>query len=118
VLSAISLGGQVDGKRLLSPETIDKIFQEQVYGVDVVLQQPVRLGTGFGLPGKDTFIDWLPGGRICLWGGWGGSIGLMDCDRHLTISYVMNKMENVGIGSDRTKAYVKAIYAALGVPSM
>jgi hypothetical protein len=37
----------------------------------------------------------------------------MDVDRRMTISYAMNKMSNVGIGSERTKAYVKAIYAAI-----
>ncbi len=116
VLSMITLGGQVDGKYLLSPQTIDEIFQEQINGVDLVVQVPVRFGMGFGLPGKNTILDWLPHGRICTWGGWGGSIAIMDCDRRLTISYAMNKMDNVGLGSERAKAYVNAVYTALGVP--
>jgi hypothetical protein len=54
-------------------------------------------------------------GRVCYWGGWGGSIVIMDLDRKVTIAYAMNKMENIGLGNTRTKMYVKAIYQALSV---
>jgi hypothetical protein len=36
----------------------------------------------------------------------------MDLDRRMTISYMMNKMGPGVIGSDRSEAYVRAIYAA------
>src|SRR6516225_7114801 len=36
VMSAVARGGQVDGVRLLSPETIDVIFREQLNGIDLV----------------------------------------------------------------------------------
>ncbi|KAJ9664368.1 hypothetical protein H2198_000297 [Neophaeococcomyces mojaviensis] len=117
MLSAISLGGSVGGKQVLSPRTIDMIFQEQSMGPDLATNEVIRRGIGYGLTGKDTFVDWLPTGRICFWGGYGGSIIIMDLDRRLTISYVMNRLDNVGIGSRRTKIYVKAIYEALGVSS-
>lgn len=117
MLSLVSLGGTVDGITLLSPETIDRIFVEQAYGVDVVLGLRLRIGTGFGLPAKDTYFDWVPTeGRVCGWGGLGGSMGVIDVDRRLTIGYVMNKMHNVGMGSPCTKAYVAEIYRVLGVP--
>jgi hypothetical protein len=35
-------GGEVDGVRLLSQETIDLIFHEQLNGVDLVLGVPLR----------------------------------------------------------------------------
>lgn len=116
VLSTITLGGEVDGVKLLSPQTIDLIFKEQFYGMDHVIGGPVRWGIGYGLAGDgDTFVaDWIPNGRVCFWGGWGGSIGIMDLDRKVTIAYAMNQMEQVGMGSSCTKAYVKAIYKALG----
>jgi len=41
-------------------------------------------------------------------------MAIMDLDRRLTISYAMNKMDNVGLGNDRTKAYAKAVYKAMG----
>lgn len=115
LLSIISRGGTVDGNKFLSPETIELIFKEQQKGTDLVLGEVLRLGIGFGLTGHDTALSWIPEGKICTWGGWGGSIVIMDLERKLTVSYVMNKMENAGLGNDRTKAYVKAIYKAFGV---
>ncbi|WP_425145161.1 hypothetical protein [Deinococcus sp.] len=41
---------------------------------------------------------------------------VMDLERHLTISYVMNRMAPVIIGSDGSEAYIRAIYQAVGVP--
>ena len=116
ILSAISLGGTVDGVQLLSPGTIDKIFVQQAYGEDLVVGLKLRIGTGFGLPAKGTYWDWAPvDTRICGWGGWGGSMGMMDLDRKMTIGYVMNKMHPVGLGSECTKAYVAEIYKVMGV---
>jgi CubicO group peptidase (beta-lactamase class C family) len=112
ILSVISRGGEVDGVRLLSPQTIDVIFREQTNGIDVVLGVPLRFGIGYGLPKAET-IPYIPDGRICFWGGWGGSVIIMDTDRKLTIAYMMNKMGAGIIGSDRAEQYVRAIYAAL-----
>ena len=39
---------------------------------------------------------------------------VMDLDRRLTISYAMNRMAPGLIGSERSEAYVRAVYAALG----
>lgn len=112
ILSMISLGGELDGKRWLSPSTIDLIFREQSNGMDLVLPTPVRLGIGFGLTGSEA-SSWLPNHRICFWGGWGGSIAIMDLDKRMTITYAMNSMENGTLGNARTLDYVKAIYEAL-----
>jgi CubicO group peptidase (beta-lactamase class C family) len=113
MLSALARGGEVDGVRLLRPQTIDLIFDEQAHGVDLVLGVPLRFGIGYGLPERDT-IPWIPDGRICFWGGWGGSMIIMDLDRKLTISYMMNLMGPGIVGSDRSAAYTQAIYDALG----
>jgi CubicO group peptidase (beta-lactamase class C family) len=112
ILSVLSRGGEVDGVRLLRPETIELIFSEQANGVDLVLGVPLRYGIGYGLPQRDT-IPYIPDGRICFWGGWGGSVIIMDLGRRLTISYMMNKMGAGIIGSDRAERYVRAIYGAL-----
>ena len=112
VLSVITLGGEVDGVRLLKPETIDLIFDEQAYGPDLVLGVPLRFGLGYGLPVPET-LPFLPEGKICFWGGWGGSLIIMDLDRRLTLSYMMNKMGPGVVGSDRAAAYTTAVYHAL-----
>jgi CubicO group peptidase (beta-lactamase class C family) len=111
IMSALALGGEVDGVRLLGPEAIDLIFDEQSNGVDLVLGVPLRFGIGYGLPIHET-VPYLPDNRICFWGGWGGSIIAMDLDRRMTISYMMNKMAAGVVGSERSEAYVRAIYAA------
>ena len=113
ILSVISRGGEVDGVRLLSPQTIELIFRQQSDGVDVVLGVPLRFGIGYGLPQLDT-LPYVPDDKICFWGGWGGSVIIMDVGRRMTISYMMNKMGPGIIGSERSEAYVRAIYSALG----
>jgi CubicO group peptidase (beta-lactamase class C family) len=112
IMSVIPRGGEVDGVRLLRPETIELIFREQANGIDVVLGAPLRFGIGYGLPQLDT-IPYIPDEKICFWGGWGGSVILMDIGRRATIAYMMNKMGAGIIGSDRAERYLRAIYAVL-----
>jgi CubicO group peptidase (beta-lactamase class C family) len=112
VMSVLPRGGEVDGVRLLRRETIELIFREQANGVDLVLGVPLRIGIGYGLPQLDT-IPYIPDEKVCFWGGWGGSLIIMDIGRRVTISYMMNKMGAGIIGSDRGERYVRAIYAAL-----
>ena len=112
IIKALSLGGAVDGTRLLSPETIDLIFHEQSHGTDLVLGVPLRFGIGFALPETET-VPYVPQGRCCYWGGWGGSEIIADLDRRITLGYMMNNMAPGIIGSDRSEAYVRAAYACL-----
>lgn len=114
ILSAITLGGQTDGKRLLSKNTIDLIFNEQAKGIDLVLGSSARMGIGSFLTGEGSMLEGrLPAGKVCFGSGWGGSFVVMDIDRGLTIAYAMNKM----VEGDNSAAheYMKAVYTALGV---
>jgi CubicO group peptidase (beta-lactamase class C family) len=113
ILSVVARGGEVDGVRLLGPNTIELIFAEQQNGIDLVLGVPLRLGIGYGLPHREL-LPWVPDEKICFWGGWGGSMIVMDVGRRMTISYMMNKMGPGIVGSDRSSAYGQAIYAAVG----
>ncbi len=112
VVRALSLGGETGGVRLLREATIDLVFDQQSDGVDLVLGIPVRFGIGYAL--GSPAVPYVPDGRVCFWGGWGGSLVLMDLDRRLTVTYVMNRMAPGIIGSDRAESYVRAVYAALG----
>lgn len=112
-LSPISLGGSVNGTRLLNPDTIDLIFQEHANGTDLVLAMPARWGLGFALPHPEAVPD-MPDGKVCYWGGWGGSMVVMNPDRRATFAYVMNKMGQVtSAGTERTRKYTRLIYQAL-----
>lgn len=114
VLSPIALGGTVDGVKILSPRTIDEIFKVQAHGEDLVMGIKLCFGTGYGMPAKDTFWDWIPcDGRICGWGGWGGSMAIVDVDRRMTVGYAMNKMQNVGLGSTTSRPYLEEVYKIL-----
>lgn len=113
ILSAISLGGTVDGVQLLRPQTVERIFETQIQGPDLVLAgHHLRMGLGFGLP--SPAIGYIPDGKICFWGGWGGSWESMNPDHGTTIAYVMNKMGPGIEGSARTDRYFRLIYEALG----
>jgi CubicO group peptidase (beta-lactamase class C family) len=114
VLSSVTLGGRVDSTELLSSDAISLIFDQQSNGVDLVLGLPLRFGIGYGLPLLES-IPYIPQGRVCFWGGWGGSFIIMDLDRRLTIAYMMNNMAPGIIGSARSESYVRAAYAAIGV---
>ena len=113
LLRVVSLGGEAGGVRLLSAATIGRIFDVQADGVDLVLGIPLRFGIGFGITPSGG-VPWLPGGRICFWGGWGGSMIVCDLDRRLTIAYVMNRMGAGIVGSTRAEAYLREIYASVG----
>lgn len=112
IQSVVSHGGAVDDVRLLSARTVDMIFELQSDGVDLVIGQPLRFGLGYGLPVPQTFPE-IPEGRICFWGGWGGSVVVNDVDRRTTFAYVMNRMQPGLVRSENSAAYLKAFFAAL-----
>ncbi|KAJ5325676.1 uncharacterized protein N7506_008778 [Penicillium brevicompactum] len=109
IASIVSLGGTVDGKQHLSPQTIEQIFQERISSVDLVLGLKIRMGLGFGIPVPET-ISYIPEGNIVFWCGWGGSMVIMDLDHRMTITYAMNKMGPGLVGNANSEIYIKAIY--------
>jgi CubicO group peptidase (beta-lactamase class C family) len=112
IQSVVACGGEVDGVRLLSPKTCDLIFEEQANGTDLVIGIPVRFGIGYGLSQPVSFPH-IPDGRVCHWGGYGGSSIVVDLDRRMTFSYVMNRMEAGIVGDERGTSLLRATYAAL-----
>jgi CubicO group peptidase (beta-lactamase class C family) len=112
IQSIVACGGEVDGVRLLRPETCELIFKEQANGVDLVIGAPLRFGIGYGLKQAETF-PYLPDGRVCFWGGWGGSMIIVDLDKRMTISYMMNRMEAGVVGDTRGESLIAAAYAAM-----
>jgi CubicO group peptidase (beta-lactamase class C family) len=91
IQSAVACGGEVDGVRLLSPKTINRIFEVQSDGIDLVLGYRLKIGVGYGLPWPEV-LPFVPEGRVCFGSGAGGSLVIADADRRLTVAYVMNKM--------------------------
>ena len=111
VTAAMARGGELDGVHLLTPATLEKVIEEQCYGRDLVLGLPIRWGLGFGLTSKEMPVG--PNPRTFFWGGWGGSLVVIDLDARLSFSYVMNKMGSAPMGDPRPFGPAAALYGAL-----
>ena len=109
--AAVSHGGSLRGVDLLSSKTIDRIFDVQAAGRDLVLGIGVTFGVGYGLNSPRNPIS--PNARVCYWGGWGGSLVVNDVDAGFTMAYVMNRMGEGTVGDDRAHALLRAIYQSL-----
>ncbi len=108
VQSIVAGRGEARGVRLLSTAGCEAIFDEQFHGKDLVLGMPYRFGMGYGLSSEMMPI----GPRSCFWGGYGGSLIVMDLETQLTICYVMNRMEG-GLEGDLRGATILFAAAAL-----
>jgi CubicO group peptidase (beta-lactamase class C family) len=109
ILSALAVGGRVGTTRLLSESAAQLAFTEQINGIDRVLGIALRWGLGYALPSAGV-LPTMPGGRLCFWGGWGGSVAVVDAERSQTMVYTMNRMSPGIIGSARSEQYVAAVY--------
>jgi CubicO group peptidase (beta-lactamase class C family) len=109
--SPVSNGGSAGGVELLSKETIERIFDVQAAGRDLVLGIGVTFGVGYGLNSPKNPIS--PNEHVCYWGGWGGSLVVNDVDAGMTMAYVMNRMGQGTVGDDRAHTILRAAYAAL-----
>lgn len=104
-------GGEAFGKRIMSEAGTRTVFEQQSSGVDLVLGIPVNFGMGYGINNPAMLLG--PNKHIAYWGGYGGSIVLIDQDARLCISYVMNRMEPGTTGDVRGLSLVMAAYQAL-----
>lgn len=101
VQSVMACGGTVRGVRLLSRAGCDRAWEEQFSGEDRILGMPMRWGLGYGLFGS-TYG----------WGGWGGSMVMIEPDARMTVSYVPNQMREPG-NDNRGLEIVMAVYDGL-----
>ena len=106
-----ALAGEVDGIRLLRPETVAAARTVQAEGDDAVLGLPTRFGLGFMLPPV-----LCPAAAPGAFGhpGAGGSLGFCDPEAGIGFGYVMNQMALGMTGDPRSMRLVAAVYASLG----
>ncbi len=105
-----ALLGEVDGVRLLRPETVQRARQVESTGPDKVILLPTAFGLGFMLSPSLS----LSAGPACFGHpGAGGSLGLADPDAGFTLGYVMNRMDLGLTGDPRAHGLVAAVYASL-----
>ncbi|HEX3794171.1 MAG TPA: serine hydrolase domain-containing protein [Acidimicrobiales bacterium] len=109
IQSVIAGRGTARGVTLMSEATTDLIFKEQANGIDKVLGTAIRFGMGYGLGNEIMPL----GPRACYWGGYGGSIIVIDQDMDLAVSYVMNRMYPGLVGDLRGATIVMETFAAM-----
>ncbi len=102
--SVLANGGSLYGHKFLSPETIRLAHTEQIYVEDLVMEAPVRFGLGFGLASKEIP---LPFPNAFHWGGYGGSMMVMEPDSRSCWSYVPNLFDS-SLEVDRRAARVSS----------
>lgn len=90
--------GMAGGKRLLSEAGARKALECQIEGTDLIFNMPVRYGMGFGLKGP---MAPMLNDQSCFWGGYGGSIVIIDMASRTTVAYAMNRMEGTTTGDMR-----------------
>jgi CubicO group peptidase (beta-lactamase class C family) len=105
-------GGTVNGRRFMSEAGCRKALEPQIEGEDLILGRPVRYGMGFGLPSE---MVPLPNPNSVFWGGYGGSLAIIDFDARTTFGYAMNKMAPTTTGDMRAMGLAMAMWQALGV---
>ncbi|MDO9472693.1 MAG: serine hydrolase domain-containing protein [Caulobacter sp.] len=110
VQSILANGGVARGKRFLSEAGCRKALELQIEGKDLVLGIPVRYGMGFGLAGG---MVPLPNPNTIYWGGYGGSLVIIDMDAHTTFAYAMNRMAGTTTGDMRAFSLAMAMWGAL-----
>jgi CubicO group peptidase (beta-lactamase class C family) len=108
--SALACGGEIDGVRLLSHATLERATKPQFEGTDALMNTPARFGMGYGLPSP---LIPFPNERTLFWGGWGGSLCVIDLDLRMSLAYAMNRMDSVVMGDLRAVLLVIAAYTAL-----
>jgi CubicO group peptidase (beta-lactamase class C family) len=103
VQSVLACGGAVRGVRLLSPAGAERAREEQFSGEDRVLGRAVRYGLGYGLFGSSLG-----------WGGWGGSLVVVDPGERMAVAYVTNQMRD----ADDTRGLELVMAAYDGLPGL
>ena len=111
VYGALARGGEIDGVRLMGPETIERALVEQSNGIDAILATPTHFGLGFQL--NSDFSPKGPNLRSFGHTGAGGSLGFADPDAKIGFGYAMNQMQLGIAGDPRAQALIQAVYASL-----
>jgi CubicO group peptidase (beta-lactamase class C family) len=103
--------GEVDGIRLLQPDTVARACEVQATGIDCVLNAAFTFGLGFMLP---PTMPPRVGPRAFGHGGNGGSFAFADPDRNIGFGYVLNRVRPPGESDICQHALVEALYDSVG----
>ena len=117
IYGALARGGEIDGVRILKPQTIVRATSEEASGPERLFcgAVPMRFGLGFVLSDETHRYSRLsPNPRAFGHAGGGGSIGMADPDAGIAFGFTMNNMQASLVSAGATPtALIDAFYAAL-----
>lgn len=110
-MSIVAMGGTLDGRAVLSPETLEQAMRERIRGQDKVLPFVMSWAAGFTRnAGLDIFGPNPDAVGHC---GWGGSCAFADPKARVSAAYVMTRQSPHLIGDPRALRLISALYSAL-----
>jgi CubicO group peptidase (beta-lactamase class C family) len=112
IYGAFARGGELDGRRIVSHETIEATIREQHHITEIMQERPYRQALGV-LLNSPAAVYMGPNPRSFGHHGIGGSIGFADPDARIGFSYCVNKMHSVGTNGPRAARLIDALYACL-----
>lgn len=108
---ALANDGRIDGRQLLSADTIKAATRIQNGGgEDRVMKMPAPWACGFL---RNAMGVYGPSAKAFGHSGWGGSFAFADPDAGIGFAYTMNKMGTDLVGDPRAVALVSALYQDL-----
>jgi len=106
--ACLARGGEIDGVRILRPETIGRGLNELSSFTDPFQEESMRFGLGFALQTPEAQFG--PPATAFGHNGAGGSVHAAWPDHDIGVSYAMNEMRN---DDARTKGLLRAVFDAV-----
>lgn len=117
IYGALARGGEIDGIRILKPQTIARATTEEAAGPERLFcgAVPMRFGLGFVLSDETHRYSRLsPNPRSFGHAGGGGSLGMADPDARIGFGFTMNNMQPGIVSAGATPTMlIDAFYEAL-----
>jgi CubicO group peptidase (beta-lactamase class C family) len=111
IMGVVATGGDLDGRKVLSAETLTRATRERIHGQDRVL--PFVMGWAAGFTRNDGLNVFGPDAGTVGHYGWGGSCAFADPSRRVSGAYVMTRQSPHLIGDPRAVRLIDALYSAL-----
>lgn len=111
IYGALANGGEIDGIRVLSRDSIARCHDEQSFGPDAVLLISTRMSLGFML--SQPGASFGPNPHAFGHPGAGGSLAFADPDAGIGFGYAMNQMGPSILMDARAAALIDSVYASL-----
>ncbi len=109
-------GGELEGVRIMSPQTVARMRAEQHNLTEQVMGRSYH--QALGILRNSPPIVWMgPNPNAFGHHGVGGAIGLGDPDAKLAFAYGMNQMHARFDNGPRAGSLIEATYRALGIPA-